>query len=72
MTFTGPGLTLGSGWGAVWSQAGDVFSAGNETWNVTVPPGGSVNLGLQGGRGAGAFPTLTDYAIDGMACMATA
>ncbi|WP_454044316.1 glycoside hydrolase family 9 protein [Cellulosimicrobium sp. Marseille-Q8652] len=51
--FTFPaGQTLTNGWSAAWSQTGAVVTARSMSWNGTVLPGGSVEVGFNVTHGA--------------------
>ncbi|MET8975347.1 glycoside hydrolase family 6 protein [Streptomyces sp. NPDC004539] len=56
-----------SGWNAKVTQAGTAVTAANETYNGTLPTGGSVSFGFQASySGSNALPTT--FTLDGVTC----
>ena len=62
--------TLQQGWHGVWAQSGRQVTVTNETWNATVPAGGSVTPGANFSY-SGTNTTPTDFAVNGAACTGT-
>ncbi|MFC4504292.1 MULTISPECIES: glycoside hydrolase family 6 protein [Streptomyces] len=56
-----------SGWNAKITQSGTAVTANNETYNGTLPTGGSVSFGFQGSySGSNAIPAT--FTLDGVTC----
>ncbi|WP_435735509.1 glycoside hydrolase family 9 protein [Cellulosimicrobium sp. PMB13] len=67
--FTFPaGQTLTNGWSAAWSQTGTVVTARSMSWNGTVQPGGSVELGFNVTHGGTNTPPA-QITLDGAPCV---
>ncbi|WP_327003631.1 glycoside hydrolase family 9 protein [Dactylosporangium sp. NBC_01737] len=68
LTFTFPGdQRVTQGWSGRWSQTGSVVTVSNETWNGTVPVGGTVSLGFNGSyTGTNANPAV--FTVNGTTC----
>jgi hypothetical protein len=55
------------GWGGVWSQTGQNVTVRNETWNATIPAGGSVTPGFNGSySGQNTNPSV--FFLNGVQC----
>ncbi|NUT50451.1 MAG: endoglucanase [Saccharothrix sp.] len=68
LDFTMPGnYKISQGWSATWSQSGQATSASNVTWNGSVPPNGSVNVGFNA-TGSGTVTPPTDFRVNGNPC----
>ncbi|WP_251153898.1 glycoside hydrolase family 9 protein [Cellulosimicrobium sp. Marseille-Q4280] len=61
------GQTLTNGWSAAWSQTGAAVTARSASWNGTVQPGGSVEVGFNVTHG-GANTPPAQITLDGAAC----
>ncbi|MFC6086952.1 cellulose binding domain-containing protein [Sphaerisporangium aureirubrum] len=68
LRFAFPGnQRVGQGWSATWSQSGAQVTATNLSWNGSLPPGGSLQIGFNGTyTGTNARPT--SYTLNGVAC----
>lgn len=67
-SFTG-GQVVQHLWGGLWRQAGPQVTVDNESWNRTILPGGSVNVGFVASRPAnGPNPPPADLTLNGVAC----
>jgi endoglucanase len=62
--------TLQQGWNGVWAQSGRQVTVTNETWNATIPAGGSVTPGANFSY-SGTNTTPADFAVNGAACTGT-
>ena len=61
------GQKLSSGWSADWSQTGSTISATGLSWNATLAPGASTEIGFQGTH-TGSNPTPTVFTVNGTTC----
>ncbi|MDQ7907877.1 glycoside hydrolase family 6 protein [Phytohabitans sp. ZYX-F-186] len=61
------GQTVQQGWGGRFSQSGTQVTVANESWNGSVPNGGSVNPGFIGSH-SGTNTNPTSFAVNGVAC----
>lgn len=61
------GQLLSSGWSADWSQTGSTISATGLSWNATLAPGASTEIGFQGTH-TGSNPTPTVFTVNGTTC----
>ncbi len=48
ITLTYQGNQIISGWNGIYSQSGHVVTIINSSWNGTIPPGGTLSLGMNG------------------------
>ncbi|MFC0627779.1 glycoside hydrolase family 6 protein [Kribbella deserti] len=63
------GQTVQQGWNAVWSQTGSTVtgSATPGSWNATIAPGGTVDIGFNGTH-TGTNTAPTAFSVSGQAC----
>jgi len=61
------GQKLSSGWSATWAQSGTTVTATGQSWNATLAPGASTEIGFQGEHG-GQNPSPTVFTVNGTAC----
>jgi endoglucanase len=68
LAFAFPGdQRVTQGWSGRWSQTGSTVTVTNETWNGTVPAGGTVSLGFNGSyTGTNANPAV--FTVNGTTC----
>lgn len=68
LTFTvGSNVRLAQGWSAQWSQSGTQITARNESWNGSLPAGGTTSIGYQGTY-SGTLGQPSGFALNGSAC----
>ncbi|MGW4113360.1 glycoside hydrolase family 9 protein [Actinosynnema sp. NPDC004786] len=68
LEFTLPGnQKISQGWSATWAQSGQAASATNLSWNRTVAPNASVNVGFNS-SGSGSTTPPTDFRVNGNPC----
>jgi chitodextrinase len=65
-TFTA-GQRVTNGWGATWSQSANQVTATNLSWNRTITPGASVQIGFQGSW-SGSNPAPTSFTLNNAPC----
>jgi beta-glucosidase len=71
LAFTFPGnQKVTQGWSAAWSQSGAAVTARNESWNPSLPAGGTVSLGFNATY-SGANPRPTSFTLNGATCTTT-
>jgi cellulase/cellobiase CelA1 len=59
--------TVTQGWSATWSQSGKNVTATALSWNASLAPGGSTNIGFNGSySGPNLAPTA--FTLHGVAC----
>ncbi|WP_317618939.1 glycoside hydrolase family 9 protein [Cellulomonas palmilytica] len=61
------GQKLSSGWSADWAQSGTTVTAKGFSWNATLAPGASTEIGFQGTHG-GQNPSPTTFTVNGAVC----
>ncbi|GEA88728.1 glycoside hydrolase family 6 protein [Cellulomonas cellasea] len=61
------GQTVQQGWSATWSQSGTAVTATGASWNSTLAPGQSVDIGFNGNH-SGTNNAPTGFAVNGAAC----
>jgi len=61
------GQKVTHGWNAKWSQSGTTVSAGNESYNGSLPTGASVSTGFIASR-SGNNPVPTSFKLNGTVC----
>ncbi len=61
------GQKLSNGWSATWAQTGTTVTATGQSWNQTLAPGASAEIGFQGTH-SGSNPSPTVFTINGTAC----
>nr|AAW62376.2 endoglucanase CBP105 [Cellulomonas flavigena] len=61
------GQKLSSGWSATWAQSGTTVTATGQSWNATLAPGASTEIGFQGTHN-GQNPSPTTFTVNGTAC----
>lgn len=61
------GQTVQQGWSATWAQSGSEVTATGASWNSTLAPGATVDLGFNGSH-SGTNNAPTAFAINGAAC----
>jgi hypothetical protein len=63
------GQKVTQGWNAKWSQSGTTVTAGNESYNGSLPTGASVSAGFLASRPAsGSNAVPTSFRLDGTTC----
>ena len=68
LTFALPaGQSLTQGWSATWSQSGTTVTATSLSWNGTLAPGASTEIGFTGAH-SGQVSAPTAFTVDGTAC----
>ncbi len=68
LVFTLPsGQTISSGWNATYSPTSGQVTASNASWNATISPGGSVNIGFQASH-TGNTAKPASFALNGTTC----
>jgi cellulase/cellobiase CelA1 len=68
LTFTLPsGQIITSGWNATYSPTSGAVTARNVSYNATIPPNGTINIGFQGTH-TGNTNKPTAVALNGSAC----
>lgn len=66
--FTFPsGQQVTQGWSATWSQTGTTVSATGASWNATIQPGQSVDIGFNGSH-SGTNTNPTSFTVNGEVC----
>jgi cellulose 1,4-beta-cellobiosidase len=66
-TFPDSSQRVQQGWSARWSQSGQNVTASNESYNGSVPSGGSVSIGFNGSF-SGSNPKPTSFTLNGVVC----
>ena len=68
LSFAFPGnQQVTQGWSGRWTQTGSTVTVTNETWNGSVPAGGTVSLGFNGSySGTNANPAV--FTVNGITC----
>jgi endoglucanase len=61
------GQQLSSGWSATWSQTGTAVTATGLSWNATLAPGASTEIGFQGTHN-GTNTTPSSFTVNGAVC----
>ncbi|MGW6130512.1 glycoside hydrolase family 6 protein [Cellulomonas sp. NPDC055163] len=61
------GQTVQQGWSATWSQSGSAVTAAGASWNSTLAPGQSADIGFNGSH-SGTNNAPTSFAVNGVAC----
>lgn len=61
------GQQVQQGWGGRFSQSGSNVTVANESWNGSVPTGGTVNPGFIGSH-TGTNTNPTNFSVNGVAC----
>jgi hypothetical protein len=68
LAFAWPGnQRITGGWSAAWTQTGNQVTATNLSWNATLQPGATANLGFQATY-TGANPPPTAFTLNGATC----
>lgn len=63
------GQTIREGWSANWSQQGSTVSASSLSWNSTLAPGQSAQIGFNGAMTSiGNNPSPTSFTLNGSTC----
>ncbi|GAA4458963.1 glycoside hydrolase family 9 protein [Phytohabitans houttuyneae] len=65
------GQRITQGWGARWTQSGTAVTGTNESWNGSVPAGGSLSVGFNASH-TGTNPRPTAFTVNGAACTVAA
>ncbi|AEI10553.1 glycoside hydrolase family 9 protein [Cellulomonas gilvus] len=66
--FTFPsGQKISQGWSATWTQTGAVVTATGMSWNATLAPGASTEIGFQGTH-SGTNTAPTSFTVNGATC----
>lgn len=65
--FPDSGQVVQLGWAIALTQSGRQVTGTNLPWNATIPPGGSIRIGFNGGL-TGANPPPTAFALNGAPC----
>ncbi|MBO4209309.1 cellulose binding domain-containing protein, partial [Micromonospora echinofusca] len=69
VSFTaGAGVQLSNGWNGRWSQSGQQLTVSNESWNGSVPGGGTINVGFQGTYTGSSLPAPSGFTLNGTPC----
>lgn len=66
-TFPSSSQQVGQGWSANWSQSGSQVTATNMSYNGTLAPGASTNIGFNG-TFSGSNPHPTSFTLNGTTC----
>lgn len=61
------GQTVQQGWSATWSQSGSTVTAAGASWNSTLAPGATADIGFNGSH-SGTNNAPTAFAVNGAAC----
>jgi cellulose 1,4-beta-cellobiosidase len=61
------GQTVQQGWSATWSQTGAVVTATGASWNATLAPGATADVGFNGTH-TGTNTAPTAFTVNGQAC----
>ena len=61
------GQQVTQGWSATWAQTGAVVTASGLSWNATLAPGASADIGFNGSHN-GTNPAPTAFTVNGVAC----
>jgi cellulose 1,4-beta-cellobiosidase len=68
LTFTfANGQTVQQGWSATWSQSGSTVTAAGASWNSTLAPGATTDIGFNGSH-SGTNNNPTAFAVNGATC----
>ncbi len=61
------GQKVSNGWSATWTQTGTSVTATGLSWNQTLAPGASTEIGFQGTH-SGSNPSPTSFTVNGSVC----
>ncbi|WP_326950734.1 glycoside hydrolase family 6 protein [Amycolatopsis sp. NBC_01307] len=67
LTFSAPGVTVGQGWNATWTDTGDTVRVVNAAWNGKLGTGGTATVGYNADYSGGTPPFLSP-ALNGVSC----